>query len=220
MLPSLFSFSDPLIQRLSQLIYRCLEDLGSTKAALYLMDPATQAFDLVSHYGWPRTQPPPERLAPLDPLLVLVSREKRGFAVNDARNFRELEAFGLGAPNARYFISPIYDRGDWKGVLIQRDPSKGGNFHQEQHQAATQIICEEIVQALNGFHLPGRPTPAVELPPELHATRREEVAPIRVPAPPSGAMVQLEIPGPTVEGAALEEIKVSSSGEASVKSMP
>ena len=67
MLTSPRSSSDALAPVLAQLIYRCLEDLGSTKAALYLAEPDGQGFVLASHYGWPRTQPPPDRLAPRAP---------------------------------------------------------------------------------------------------------------------------------------------------------
>ncbi|BDU74600.1 HD domain-containing phosphohydrolase [Mesoterricola silvestris] len=190
MLPSLRSLSDPLIQRLSQLIYRCLEDLGSTKAALYLRDPATGAFELVSHYGWPRTLPPQERIAPQDPVLVLMARERRSLTVNDPKNYPELKPFSLGAANvARFHISPIYDRGDWKALLIQRDPSKGGVYDAARQDPLAQAICAEIVLALNAF-----PIPAAQPDPEPPAPAVEELPALRVPAPPSGAMVQVEAP--------------------------
>jgi HD-GYP domain-containing protein (c-di-GMP phosphodiesterase class II) len=190
MLPSFRSLSEPLIQRLSQLIYRCLEDLGSTKAALYLKDPATGAFELVSHYGWPRTLPPPERIAPQDPVLVLVARERRSLAVNDPRGYQELKPFGQGAANVpRFYLSPIYDRGDWKALLIQRDPSKGGAYDPERQDPLAQTICTEIVLALNAF-----PVPTAQAEPVREAPAVEEVPALRVPAPPSGAMVQVEAP--------------------------
>lgn len=207
MLPILRRLSDPLIQRLSQLIYRCLEDLDSTKAALYLMDPATRSFDLVSHYGWPRTLPPPDRIAPLDPLLVLVSRERRSIAVNDAKGFPELKPFGQGAMSVpRFYLSPIYDRGDWKALLIQRDPSKGGTYDPDRQEPVVQVICGEIVRALAAFPLVSvQPEPVPEPAPPI-----EEVPPLRVPALPSGAMVQLEVPAHPEEGKALEQVRISS----------
>jgi len=190
MLPSLRSLSDPLIQRLSQLIYRCLEDLGSTKAALYLKDPDTGSFELVSHYGWPRTLPPPGRIAPQDPMLILVARERRSLAVNDPRNYPELKPFGQGAANVpRFYLSPIYDRGEWKALLLQRDPSKGGAYDPERQDAVVQTICTEIALALNAFPIPAAPPePAQEAP------AVEEVPALRVAAPPSSAMVQVEKP--------------------------
>jgi len=208
--------SDALAPLLAQLIYRCLEDLGSTKAALYLADAESKGFLLASHYGWPRTQPPPDRLAPLDPLLVLISRERRSFAVNDARTFRELQPFSQGPAAPRFYISPIYDHGYWKAVLIQRDPSKGGAFSAEQHEAGTQAICVEIARALHAAELAQAPP---EPPPEMPVTPREEIPPIRVHAPPSAAMVQLESPMPAPEGSALEQVQVSSSGEASITAL-
>ena len=113
--------NDPLIHRLSQLLYRCLEDIGSTKAALYLAQPAGGAFRLVSHYGWARTTPPPRQLAPTDPLMLLAHRERRCFALNDGAKYPELGAFSQGKDDPRYLIAPIYDRGEWIGLLLQRD---------------------------------------------------------------------------------------------------
>ncbi len=195
MLPSQRSLSDPLIQRLSQLIYRCLEDLGSTKAALYLKDPDTGAFERVCHYGWPRTLPPPARIAPQDPVLVLMARERRSLVVNDPTNYPELKPFGQGAANVpRFHLSPIYDRGEWTALLLQRDPSKGGTYAPGRQDAAAQAICEEIVLALNAF-------PIASIQPLPEATPVEEAPALRVPAPPSAAMVQVEMP----EAAALPQ---------------
>ena len=41
-------FNELQIQRLAQILYRCMEDLGSTKAALYLAAPGAHRFQLES----------------------------------------------------------------------------------------------------------------------------------------------------------------------------
>lgn len=221
MLPSQRTYGDPLIQRLSQLIYRCLEEVGSTKACLYLKDPETQAFDLVCHYGWPRNLPPVERLAPLDPLLVLANREKRGFAVNDPRNFPELRPLAQGADRPRFYVSPVYDRGEWRGLLVQRDPSKGAAYDTERMGPAVDGICDEMAEALAAFAGASVPEP---LPPRTTLgdlpTVAEEVPALRVAAPPPAAMADLEAPQHLPEGESLEKIRLSSTGEASITSVP
>ena len=216
---SLPSFSDPLRQRLSQLIYRCLEDLGSTKAALYLLDSGTSRFHLASQYGWPRTQPPPDRIAPLDPLLVLVSREKRAFAVNEAGAYPELKAWGLDLAQPKFFVSPIYDRGDWQGLLIQRDRFKGEPYDQEHHAIATQTICQEIVKAL-GICRAGFASGPLPLPqgPALDPHPLGDVPAMRVAAPPFEAMVQPSLPLPAAPRR--EEVLLTDEDAASVTAVP
>jgi HD-GYP domain-containing protein (c-di-GMP phosphodiesterase class II) len=213
-------FGDPLIQRLSQLLYQCLEDVGSTKACLYLKDPASQAFDLACHYGWPRNQAPVERLSPQDPLLVLLSREKRGFVVNDSRNFPELQPFSLGADRPRFYVSPVYDHGELRGLLLQRDPSKGAPYEAERQGPPTEAICAEIGEAMAAFmpagppraeaapHPEPAPVPAPPVPDEDAPTPVEDIPVIRVAAPPPVAMARLEVPRALPEGEALEQIQL------------
>ena len=62
MLPLSVQFGEALLHRFSQVLYRCFEEVGSTKAALYLLVPGTEGFQPAAHFGWPRTLPPPERL--------------------------------------------------------------------------------------------------------------------------------------------------------------
>lgn len=180
-------FGDALLHRLSQLLYRCFEDLGSTKAALYLVAPGSKDFHLVSHYGWPRVQPPPDRLAPEDPLMVLVDRERRGMVVNDAATYPELAPFSSGAPGSRYFLSPIYDRGTWTGLLIQRNLNKGEAFSLENQEAPTQVICQEIIQALRTFSAPQVPVKTADV-----LLAKDEATVFHVPSPPSGTLIQVE----------------------------
>jgi len=176
--------NDQLIHRLSQLLYRCLEDIGSTKAALYLAHPGDGAFLLVSHYGWPRATPPPQRLEPTDPLMLLAHRERRCFALNEGGTYPELRAFSQGKNDPRYLIAPIYDRGEWIGLLLQRDHNGSEPYSLERQEVPTQLICQEMVQAIKQFAPPARPPgPPPPAPEETPAVQPE--APIRVPAPPT-----------------------------------
>ena len=62
-LPARLLFSEALLRQLAQVLYRCFEEGGSTKAALYLRLPGEAGYGLAGHYGWPRTAAPPEALA-------------------------------------------------------------------------------------------------------------------------------------------------------------
>ncbi|MDR3669704.1 MAG: HD domain-containing phosphohydrolase [Holophaga sp.] len=171
--------SDQLTHRLSQLLYRCLEDIGSTKAALYLAPAGFGPFHLVTHYGWPRATPPPQLLASSDPLMRLAHRERRCFVLNDGASYPELQAFSQGKQDPRYLIAPIYDHGEWIGLLLQRDHNGSEPYNMERQEAPTQLICQEIVQAIKYFNAPAAPAGVPEPLPDRTAT------PIRVPAPPT-----------------------------------
>ncbi len=152
--PSLI-LGEALANRCSQVLYRCLEEVGSTKGALYLRNPADGAFEVVSFYGWPRGTRPPVAMPEGHPLLVHAQRERRAFVVNDASESPELAAFGQGGEWPRYLITPVYLAGDWVGLLIQRDRIKGGTFDVERDEPPTLTICEDLVDALREFRLYG-----------------------------------------------------------------
>jgi putative nucleotidyltransferase with HDIG domain len=177
--------TDQLLHRLSQLLYRCLEEAGSTKAALYLAQASGQDFQLISHYGWPRTALPPQLLPADEPLLKLVQRERHSLALNDSASYPELRPFSQGKLDARFFLVPIYDHGDWIGLLVQRDPTRGESYSLEQHEAVTQNICEDIIRAVKYAPPPVVATP--EPPPPVRAAPSpvRQWDPIRVPAPPT-----------------------------------
>ncbi|HJW32826.1 MAG TPA: HD domain-containing phosphohydrolase [Holophagaceae bacterium] len=147
-------FGEALATRCAQAIYRCLEEVGSTKGALYLRQPGGTAFQEICHYGWPRGTRPPEELTEQHPLLVRVAREKRSFAVNDPAGALELTAFGLG-DRPRCLITPVYMMGDQIGVLIQRDPTRGDAYDLERAEAPTLRICHELVDLVKEFGVYG-----------------------------------------------------------------
>ena len=186
MLPLPLQFGEALVHRFSQVLYRCFEEVGSTKAALYLLIPEAGGFQLVTHFGWPRTLPPPEALLPEDPLVVWASRERRSFAVNQASQIPELARFAQGE-SPRFLITPFYDRGEWVGLLIQKDRTKGLPFELPGDEGPTQSICQEIVEALRDFWAGRAVSPSLTHVPE--ASPRMDV-----PVPPSAAMMPANAP--------------------------
>ena len=90
MSPSQLILGEVLANRCSQVLYRCLEDVGSTKGALYLRPPGERTFEVVSFYGWPRSTHPPVSIPEDHPRVVRTQRERRGFVVNDVAEAPEL----------------------------------------------------------------------------------------------------------------------------------
>ena len=106
---------------------------------------------LVSHYGFPRLIPPPEHLSFEDPLVKWVQRERRAFAVNNASQFAELSCLIQGAESPRLLLTPVYDKGQWIGFLVQRDRVRGETYDVSRDEGPTLEICQEIVAAVHEF---------------------------------------------------------------------
>ena len=81
------TLNDQLIHRLSQLIYRCLEELGSTKAALYLVAPGPPGVPPDDPFRLAARPSAAAAAGPDDPLMLMAQREKRCFALNHAGEF-------------------------------------------------------------------------------------------------------------------------------------
>jgi hypothetical protein len=78
----------------------------------------------------------------------MAQRERRAFALNDGGDYPELADFGQGRPDPRFFIAPVLDRGEWRGLLLQRDLHGNQPYRLEYQGAPTQAICQQIAQAL------------------------------------------------------------------------
>ena len=153
------AFSDKLAFQCTQELYRCLEEVGSTKGALYLRVPKgfddEGSFQNVCEYGWPRGSHAPSNIPVQDPLLIWVQREKRAFTVNEPEEFHELDSFSEGSDDPRFLLAPIYLRGDWVGLLVQRDRNKGGLYDIDHDEKPTLRICNDVVEALRKFRVYG-----------------------------------------------------------------
>ncbi len=155
MTPTHPAFSAELAYQCTQEIYRCLEEVGSTKGALFLRIPKGYteegSFQIVCEYGWPRGKHAPSNIPVLDPLLIWVQREKRTFSVNEPEGFQELDSFSQGSHDPRFLLAPIYLKGDWVGLLVQRDPNKGVNYDTDRDEKPTTAICNDLVEVLTNF---------------------------------------------------------------------
>jgi putative nucleotidyltransferase with HDIG domain len=145
--PFRLTFTEAITHRFAQILYRCLEEVGSTKGVLYLKDESEGLFQRVCFYGWPRGTTPPDAIPAQDPLVLLVQREKRSFVVNDAYEFPELGSFGQGGGFPRYLVTPLYHAGEWIGILLQRDRVKGERFELSRDDRPTLSVSTDLVEA-------------------------------------------------------------------------
>jgi putative nucleotidyltransferase with HDIG domain len=211
-------------------LYRCLEEVGSTKGALYLRTPGQEGFEVVSFYGWPRGTRPPVAIPAGHALLANTQRLRRSFVVNHVTELPELAAFGQGGEWPRYLITPIYLGGDWVGLLIQRDPIKGGTFEIERDEAPTLAICGDLVQALHEFRLYGVITRSDQVPlsPHVPDLPMPDSGPTPASVPTASAVLDELVPRaehllPPAPGAAepgrVQELRVPSPGPSAQERM-
>jgi putative nucleotidyltransferase with HDIG domain len=179
--------------RCAQILYRCLEEVGSSKGALYLKPVESKDFTLVSHYGWPRGTRPPEQIGGKDPLAIMIQRQRRTFVANDAEDFPELRSFGQGAETPRFMVSPLYLMGDWVGVLIQREKGKSAPFELEKDDVPTTAICNDLVVALKDMRIYVSPEPSADEIPTAQIPKAELTAPAK-PRPRMGTVPLPVIP--------------------------
>jgi HD-GYP domain-containing protein (c-di-GMP phosphodiesterase class II) len=161
MTPTHPAFSDELAYQCTQELYRCMEEVGSTKGALYLRVPKgfgdEGSFHNLCDYGWPRGSHAPGSIPAQDPLLLWVQREKRAFAVNDPKEFPELDSLSRGSDDPRFLLAPIYLKGEWVGLLVQRDRNKGARYNMDRDEKPTLRICNDVVEVLASFKIYGEP---------------------------------------------------------------
>lgn len=230
MSPSSLILGEALANQCSQVLYRCLEEVGSTKGALYLRSPGQDVFEVVSFYGWPRGTRPPVSISEGHPLMVRTQRARRAFVVNNPAEAPELADFGQGGESPRYLITPVYLAGDWVGLLIQRDRIKGGAFEVERDEPPTLTLCGELVEVLREFRLYGSspraphnvPTPDA-LP--TAAAVIDEVAPASdrsrtLLPPPTAPMQSPDQPIPASGPSSLERMYGFPEGQDSYASVP
>lgn len=191
MLPLALHLGEPLIHRFSQILYRCFEEVGSTKGAIYLREPAEGTFDLISHYGWPRTYPPPERLDAMEPLILRLGRERRGFVVNGNDPAFELDRFCQAEEARRFLVLPVFDRGEWIGLLVQKDRTRHLPYDLEQDESVSQAICQDFAETLHRAQA-GDPL----TPPQMAAPEPDILNALEVKVPPPAAMVPTALPPP------------------------
>lgn len=166
---------DAVAHRCSQVLYRCLEEVGSTKGVLYLRLPGQRSFEAVSFYGWPRGKTPPVSIPEGHPLLARAQRERRSFLLEGRADWPELTDVGLDALFPRAFVTPLHLEGVWVGLLVQRDRIRGGAYHAEEDEQATLAICRDLMQELRGHGFQGaEPAPPPVVRP---ASTRPAVAP-------------------------------------------
>ncbi|HEY5610330.1 MAG TPA: HD domain-containing phosphohydrolase [Thermoanaerobaculia bacterium] len=146
--------TDEIIQvepRLKEILYRCMERVRSTKAALYLADDAN-VFRRVSHYGFPDTYR--TQLTQRDPVIERLSTRRSPFVVNGQTTEPRFSDLMYVINTERMLIAPIHSRGRLIGFIDMRDKAGKKDFDQVDLVQARSIV-DDIVELLTQKNLFG-----------------------------------------------------------------
>lgn len=163
-----------------EVLYRFLEEVHCTKAALYL-DNASGALTLAARYGFGRGDLPPEFLPMEDPLVVTAT--KRGgvpLVVNSAEDAPFFEDRLVAAGAHRMLLTPLLQGDRMIGLVDARD--KGGQqpFSDADARSAA-AIGERLSQVARGFGLAVEKEPVAAVDPEELVDQLPQLAKPRNP---------------------------------------
>jgi putative nucleotidyltransferase with HDIG domain len=115
-------------RRAKELLYRCMEELSATKAALYLAGEGA-SFDLVTHYGFGKRDAIAVAVKPGDPLWDWIRRHRTGPAsLNDAHDDGGLARILAEAGSARLLTIPLTLGDRLVGLVDARDKARRAAF--------------------------------------------------------------------------------------------
>src|SRR5687768_6485423 len=104
--------------KLKEVLYRFLEDVQTTKAALYLTD-ERDGFELVTEYGFRGNLA--LRYAGSDDLIDRLITKRAPFFLNGLTADPRFSEMLYNADTSRLLVAPIYSRGKLIGLVDLRD---------------------------------------------------------------------------------------------------
>ena len=162
----------PHVERsLKEVLYRFLEEVHCTRAALYLRAPS-DSFQLAVRYGFGRGDAPPARRELEDPLVVVAAGAERPVIVNHPDETPALAAWLRAAGVQRLVLAPLVAGGRLIGLVEGRE--KGGQQPFDSADAQRAAAIADVLLALVGELGLIR---SLEHPPEVAAEPEEEAPP-------------------------------------------
>lgn len=133
---------DELRPRLKEILYDCAVDIKATKAALFLLDPGSDKFELVTEYGF---RGGTRQVADMnDPLIDRCGRGRTPFFVNGVAAEPRFSELLFESSTDRLLAAPLYSRGKLVGVIDMRDKAGKLPFDQTDVPKA-QSIADRMV---------------------------------------------------------------------------
>ena len=167
-------------RRTKEILYRCLEELGATKAALYLSG-ADDGFELVTSYGFGKREALNAVIRAGDPLWDWVRRHRTAAAcLNDVHDDPPLGRMLEAASTARLLTIPLTVGDRLVGFVDARDKARRLPYGAEDIATAREIgaALTALIAEL-GIYGPAEPATAAPapLPPPLQRGAAPAAAP-------------------------------------------
>jgi putative nucleotidyltransferase with HDIG domain len=165
-------------RRAKEVLYRCLEELGSTKACLYLLG-SDGSYELAAQYGFGRRDPVLAEVNATHPLWDWIRRNRTAPAfLNSLEKNSPLAGVLKEAGTARILTIPLAVGGRLVGFIDVRDKARRAPFTPEDLPVARAIgaALEAMIRELGLFGpamAPGAPATAEQVePPASKSTTR------------------------------------------------
>ncbi len=163
-------------RRAKEILYRCLEELGSTKAALYLLG-SEGTFELATHYGFGRRDALATVIGTDHPFWDWIRRNRTSPAfLNDASRQPQLAALLAEAGSARLMTVPLSVEGRLVGFVDLRDKARREAFTAED-QTRVRPIAAAFERWLRELGMYGPATPSEGPRPDESAAERLQTVP-------------------------------------------
>ncbi len=159
-------------RRTKEILYRCLEELGATRAALYLAG-SDDSFDIVSSYGFGKREAIAAAVRPGDPLYDWVRRHRTTPAyLNDVHDDPPLGRMLENAGTARLMTIPLTVGERLIGFIDARDKARRLPYTAEDVTTARAIAAslEVLVKQLGLYEQEGAPAEVEAAPSQLQRT--------------------------------------------------
>lgn len=125
--------------KLKEILYRFLEEVSATKAALYLLDEKEQ-FDLITQYGFRDSAPASYDYS--DDIVDRLMTRRSPFFVNGLGADPRFSELLYRSDTTRILVAPVYSRGKLVGLVDLRDKAKQAPFEQPDVLKAQKIVDE------------------------------------------------------------------------------
>lgn len=133
---------DPKLEaRFKQILYRCLEEMHVTKAALYLRDD-DGLYRVATQYGF--KQGLPSRVNYKDEIIDRLLVRRSPYTINGLKEDHLFSEMLFEADTTRILVAPIYSRGKLAGYLDMRDKAEGLDFGSADLTRAMEIADEYL----------------------------------------------------------------------------
>jgi len=155
------SFDPESETRAKQVLFRCMEELQATKAALYLIGPEG-AFELITQYGFGKRDALAAEIKASQPLWDFIRRHRTVPAfVNNAHEAPDLAPILESAGTARLLTIPITLADHLVGLVDVRDKARKAPFGPSDIEGAKRI-GQAVVQLLVDLGMFGAQAPPRE----------------------------------------------------------